>query len=80
MGFVCPNLKFRVCVGTLVFRISVGPTLIQFRQNSNAYTVIQVPTLIRFCEPLLMKRNTEESQVYFIILIDFSLKLNRLSL
>ena len=44
------NMKsiFRIRAGTLPFRISVGPTLIHFRENSHANTLIQVPTIIKF--------------------------------
>ena len=35
---------------TLVFRISIGPTLIYFSNFSHAYALIQVPTLISIQE------------------------------
>ena len=37
-------------LGTLVFRISIGPTLIYYSNFSHACALIQVPTLISFQE------------------------------
>ena len=43
-------LIFFAEVDTLVFRISIGPTLIYFSNFSHAYALIQVPMLISFQE------------------------------